>query len=129
MSKKTDTILTASIFKNILTASLIKNNALNSIKAFVLYEANLLYKLIYGREPNYEEGDELCICGGDLVRDVCIHPADMDFTDIQVSQIVVREDGTIIIRDEDSEWEDKVLNFDDIVEIANVLQESYNARV
>ena len=53
----------------------------------------------------------------------------MDFTDIQVSQIVVREDGTIIIRDEDSEWEDKALNFDDIVEIANVLQESYNARV
>ena len=113
----------------ILTASLIKNNALNSIKAFVFYEANLLYNLIYRREPNYEDGDELCICSGDFVRDVCIHPADMDFTDIQVSQIVVREDGTIIIRDEDSEWEDKALNFDDIVEIANVLQESYNARV
>ena len=120
MSKKKETLL---------TASLIRSNALNSIKAFVFYEANLLYKLIYGNEPDYENGDELCICGGDLVRDVCIHPADMDFTDIAVSQIVITEDNTIIIRDEDSEWEDKALNFDDIVEIANVLQESYNARM
>lgn len=120
-------------------ASSVRKNALNEIKAFAFYEAELLYKLIYGNTPNYEDEEELCICTGDLKRKIFIKVAtdcsyndtdEADFVCVEISKIIVSVDGTIIVRNEDGdEWDDSEISFDEIVNIVDALQEAYNAKI
>ena len=122
-----------------LNATAIKNKALNEIKSFAFYEAELLYKLIYGDTPNYEDEEELCICTGDLKRKVFVNVMTYNpYLDIEettyehreMAEIIVQTDNTIIVRDENGdEWNDWELTFDEIVNIVDAIQEAYNAKI
>lgn len=118
--------------KQMLHASYMRESALNEIEHFALFEAQLLYKAIYGREPNYAEDEELCICTGDLKRNVSINVAtETDYGKcyelVEIAEIIVSIDRTIIVRNEDGdEWDDSELSFDEIVNIVDAIQEAYN---
>ena len=116
--------------KQMLHASYMRESALNEIKSFALFEARLLYKAIYGREPNYGEDEELCICTGDLKRNISINVStDFDRYNelVDIAEVIVSIDRTIIVRNEDGdEWDDSELSFDEIVNIVDAIQEAYN---
>ena len=122
-----------SVVKQKLHASYLRDKALHEIKAFAFFEAELLYKAIYGREPNYGEDEELCICTGDLTRNISINVStDFDRYNelVDIAEIIVSIDETIIARNEDGdEWDDSELSFDEIVNIVNAIQEAYNEKV
>ena len=125
-----------SVVKQKLYASIVRDKALHEIKAFAFFEAELLYKAIHGEEPNYAEDEELCICTGDLKRGIFITVVtdnsynktdEADFVCVEISEIIVSIDGTIIVRNEDGdEWDDSDLSFDEIVNIVDAIQEAYN---
>lgn len=121
--------------KPTLNASYLRENALNEIKGFALFEAQLLYGVIYGRQPNYAEDEELSICTGDLKRNISINVAtETDYGKcyelVDIAEIIVSIDGTIIVHNEDGdEWGDSELSFDEIVNIVDAIQEAYNEKV
>jgi len=121
--------------KPTLNASYLRENALNEIKGFALFEAQLLYGAIYGRQPNYAEDEELCICTGDLKRNISINVSTetdygICYESVDIAEIIVSIDGTIIVRNEDGdEWNDSELSFDEIVNIVDAIQEAYNEKV
>ena len=122
-----------------MQATLIRNNAMESIKDFAFYEAEMLYKLIHGDTPNYGKGEEIIIFAGDLKRDVFINVLtdrskfdtfETNYVLQKVDKIIVQCDKSIIVGDKDgNEWYGWELGFDEIVDIVNALQEAYEAKV
>lgn len=114
----------------------IRTQALEQLRQFAFFEGELLYKSIIGKLPNYEEDEELVICVGDLSSDIVVnvetgntYDENTIFERVEVAEIVLCLDKTIIIRNEDGdEWNDWEISFDDVVKIVNILEESYALR-
>ena len=116
-------------------AHLILSNATEEIKKFIKMEAVLLYKAIYGKDPDFEEEGGWTICTGDLCGDVYVDiEVDNSYLDIQdtcyerreMTEIIVLLDDTVIVRDEDgNEWTDKEISLDDLAHVSDILELTY----
>ena len=107
---------------------MIYESAKKQLTAFAEYEARLLYKTLYGKTPNYEKDEELCIPTSELkrllVKDTCYEKKVIDY-------IVIELDGTIVARTkEGEEWDSCYdMSFEEIVNIVDALEEAYLAKV
>lgn len=125
--------------KKVTKANYILTNAKEEIKKFIKMEAVLLYKMIYGEDPDFEEEGGWTICTGDLCGDVYVDIAvDNSYLDIQdtcykrreMAEIIVLLDDTVIVRDEDgNEWTDKEISLDDLAHVSDILELTYRNKI
>lgn len=120
-------------------ANYILTKARNDLKAFIQMEASLLYKLIFGEGPDFEEEGWWTIFTGDLCDDLYINvEVDNSYLDVEertyerreMSEIIVLLDGTVMVRDEDgNEWDDTDITISELATIADLLELTYNNKV
>lgn len=120
-------------------AHLILNNAKEDIKKFIKMEAALLYKAIYGSDPDFAEDGGWIICTGYLCGDLYINvEVDNSYLDVEdicyerreMAEIVVLLDDSIIVRDEDgNEWNDREITLEELAHVADLLELTYTNKV
>ena len=120
-------------------AHLILNNSKEDIKKFIKMEAVLLYKAIYGRDPDFEEDGGWIICTGDLCGDLyinveadnsCLDVDDICYERREMAEVLVLLDDTVIVRDEDgNEWTDSEISLEDLAHVADLLELTYLNKV
>lgn len=109
---------------------------INALKDDINLQCFLLHQSVYGTNAPFGENGECEICTGDLVHDVfiTIHVESTEITaleveDVEIAEIVVLLDSTIILRNEDGdEWTDDEVSLDDLVNLLNVLDETNRKR-
>lgn len=116
-------------------AHLILDKAKEDIKKFIKMEAALLYKAIYGKDPDFEEDGGWIICTGDLCGDLYINvEVDNSYLDVEdicyerreMAEVLVLLDDTIIVRDEDGdEWNDREISLEDLAHVSDLLELTY----
>lgn len=120
-------------------ANYILTKARNDLKAFIQMEASLLYKLIYGKDPDFEEGGGWAIFTSVLCDDLYINvEVDNSYLDVEertyerreMSEIIVLLDGTVMVRDDDgNEWDDTDITISELATIADLLELTYSNKV
>lgn len=121
--------------KKVTKANYILTNAKEEIKKFIKMEAVLLYKAIYGCDPDFAEEGGWTICTGDLCDNLYVNiKADNSYLDVEnicyerceMSEIIVLLDDTIIVRDEDGEeWTDSEISLEDLAHVSDILELTY----
>ena len=117
-------------------AHLILNNAKEDIKKFIKMEAALLYKAIYGTDPDFAEDGGWIIDCEDLCGDLFIN-VEMDnyvedrcYERHEMAEIIVLLDDTVIVRDKSGdEWNDKEITIEELAHVADLLELTYLNRI
>lgn len=102
---------------------------------FICYEVPLLYKKFGWYEP--EEEEDYIINGGDLCHSVTIKVEtdnsyldvnERTFEDVEVAEIVVSNDGEVLIGSEEDEFTINDITLDELAKIADALEQTYNKK-
>lgn len=113
-------------------AHLILSKATEEIKKFIKMEAALLYKAIYGTDPDFAEDGGWTICTGDLCGDLYVNVEMDNFVEDrcyerrEMAEIIVLLDDTVIVRDESGdEWNDREITLEELAHVADLLELTY----
>lgn len=113
-------------------AHLILSKATEEIKKFIKMEAALLYKAIYGTDPDFAEDGGWTICTGDLCGDLYVNVEMDNFVEDrcyerrEMAEVIVLLDDTVIVRDESGdEWNDREITLEELAHVADLLELTY----
>ena len=108
------------------------NVAREKLVDFIVFEVRNIYLLLNGQEPNFEEGEEyvLDIEGFTIKVEVDDSYLDVEDTIMEnrtITEVHVSLDGNIFLvaYEDDTEIEWKDISTDELVGLANVLQNQY----
>ena len=116
-------------------AEIILQEARKDIKRFIAWEIPMLYKTIFGNTPDFGDGEEWTISTGDIgdifiyVRDVSTPYSEEDkvYTKVEIAEIIMALDGSIILRDEDgNEWDDMDITLEELATVSDKIEKAYN---
>ena len=108
------------------------NDARKKLVDFIVFEVRNIYFLLNGQEPNFEEGEEyvLDIEGFTIKVEVDNSYLDIEETTMEnrtITEVRVSLDGNIFLvaYEDDTEIEWKDISTDELVGLANVLENQY----
>ena len=108
------------------------NDARKKLVDFIVFEVRNIYFLLNGQEPNFEEGEEyvLDIEGFTIKVEVDNSYLDVEDTIMEnrtITEVRVSLDGNIFLvaYEDDTEIEWKDISTDELVGLANVLENQY----
>ena len=108
------------------------NVAREKLVSFIVFEVHNIYLLLNGQEPNFEEGEEyvLDIEGFTIKVEVDDSYLDVEDTIMEnrtITEVRVSLDGNIFLvpYEDDTEIEWKEISTDELVGLANVLENQY----
>lgn len=115
-------------------ADAIRRNALESLRSFVHHEALLLFPTFNGGKRVVYEDDELIIPIEPVkitVPLVNLEGEELLSQRTAITEVISSIDGTIIARNADGdEWDDNFdISFDDVVKLANAVEDVYNKKI
>ena len=115
------------------------NSAKDELKRFIKMEAALLYKAIYGNDPDFEEEGGWAICTGDLCGDLYINvEVDNSYLDVEdicyerreMSEVLVLLDDTVVLIDENGEEvNDREITIEELAHVSDLLELTYRNKV
>ena len=108
------------------------NDARKKLVDFIVFEVRNIYLLLNGQEPNFEEGEEYVLDIEGLTIKVEVDNSYLDVEDIimenrTITEVRVSLDGSIslVAYEDDTEIEWKDISTDELVGLANVLENQY----
>lgn len=108
------------------------NVAREKLKSFIVFEVRNIYLLLNGQEPNFEEDEEYVLDVEGLTVKVEVDNSYLDVEETimenrTITEVHVSLDGNIFLvayeDDTEIEWED--ISTDELVGLANVLENQY----
>ena len=108
------------------------NDARKKLVDFIVFEVRNIYFLLNGQEPNFEEGEEYVLDIEGLTIKVEVDDSYLDVEDTimenrTITEVRVSLDGNIFLvaYEDDTEIEWKDISTDELVGLANVLENQY----
>ena len=108
------------------------NDARKKLVDFIAFEVRNIYLLLNGQEPNFEEDEEYVLDVEDLTIKVEVDDSYLDVEDTimenrTITEVRVSLDGNIFLvaYEDDTEIEWKEISTDELVGLANVLENRY----
>ncbi len=108
------------------------NDAREKLVNFIVFEVRNIYLLLNGQEPNFEEDEEYVLDIEGLNIKVEVDNSYLDVEDITIENRTITEvhvslDGNIFLvgYEDDTEIEWKDISTDELVGLANVLENQY----
>ena len=108
------------------------NVAREKLVDFIIFEVHNIYLLLNGQEPNFEEGEEYVLDIEGLTIKVEVDDSYLDVEDTimenrTITEVRVSLDGNIFLvaYEDDTEIEWKDISTDELVGLANILENQY----
>lgn len=108
------------------------NVAREKLKSFIVFEVRNIYLLLNGQEPNFEEDEEYVLDVEGLTVKVEVDNSYLDVEETimenrTITEVHVSLDGNIFLvaYEDDTEIEWKDISTDELVGLANVLENQY----
>ena len=108
------------------------NDARKKLVDFIVFEVRNIYFLLNGQEPNFEEGEEYVLDIEGLTIKVEVDNSYLDVEDTimenrTITEVRVSLDGNVFLvaYEDDTEIEWKDISTDELVGLANVLENQY----
>lgn len=108
------------------------NDARKKLVDFIAFEVRNIYLLLNGQEPNFEEGEEYVLDIEGLTIKVEVDNSYLDVEDTimenrTITEVHVSLDGNVFLvpYEDDTEIEWKEISTDELVGLANVLENQY----
>ena len=108
------------------------NVAREKLKSFIVFEVRNIYLLLNGQEPNFEEDEEYVLDVEGLTIKVEVDNSYLDVEETimenrTITEVHVSLDGNIFLvaYEDDTEIEWKDISTDELVGLANVLENQY----
>ena len=108
------------------------NDARKKLVDFIVFEVRNIYFLLNGQEPNFEEGEEYVLDIEGLTIKVEVDNSYLDVEDIimenrTITEVHVSLDGNVFLvpYEDDTEIEWRDVSTDELVGLANVLENQY----